>query len=522
MEEKNQNPMNLFQQLMDEGYLLPILTALIFLSLSSLSLKLVSKSTTTTLPGPPKLPIIGNLHQLGKHPHLSLFSLARKYGPLFHLQLGEISTVVLSSAAAAKEAMKTHDLALATRPEIFAAKALFYNCTDIAFAPYGPHWRNVRKLCTLQLLSAKRVQSFAFVREEEASRLAARVSGSAAAVVDLSKLLNLYANDVLCRIVFGKDFSGGGGEYEKFGFKEMLDEYQELLGGFSMGDFFPSMEFLHKLTGHRARVDLAFQRFDKLFSDVIEERERMSCREGQNRDFVDILLELQKNGDGEIPLNMDNVKAILLDMFAAGTDTTFISLDWSMTELLTHPKILQKVQSEVRNVVGAKQLVSEAHLPHLHYMKALIKEVWRLHPPAPVLLPRESMAEIAINGHTIPAKTRVFINAWAVGRDPECWENPDEFEPERFLNSEIDFRGQDFELIPFGAGRRSCPAITFGAATVEMGLAQLLHSFDWELPPRVQPHHLDMTEVFGITMHRKSPLLVVAKPHFSEFHNSHT
>lgn len=302
--------MNLLHQLTDGGYLFPILAALIFLSLiSSLSLKLVSGKT---LPGPPKLPIIGNLHQLGKHPHLSLFSLAQKYGPLFHLQLGEVSTVILSSAATAKEAMKTHDLALATRPEIFAAKTLFYNCTDIAFAPYGPHWRSVRKISTLELLSNRRVQSFAFVREEEVTRLVGRVSGG---VVDLSKVLNLYANGVLCRIVFGKDFSGGGrggGEYDEFGFKEMLDEYQELLGGFSLGDFFPSMEFLHSVTGHKARLNRAFERFDKLFSEVIEERMSRSCREGQNRDFVDILLELQRSGDGEVPLTMDNVKAILL------------------------------------------------------------------------------------------------------------------------------------------------------------------------------------------------------------------
>ncbi|KAH6772013.1 hypothetical protein C2S51_010417 [Perilla frutescens var. frutescens] len=510
--------MNLLHQLiMDEGYLLPILAATIFLSLSLLSLKHLSnqnsKCTTgrKNLPGPRKLPIIGNLHQLGKHPHLSLFSLAQKYGPIFHLQLGEISTVILSSAATAKEAMKTHDLALATRPELYAAKILFYNCTDMAFAPYGRHWRDVRKLCMLELLSTTRVQSYAFVREEEASRLAGRVAESCSAAVDLTKLLNLYANGVLCRIVFGKDFSGGG-EYEKFGFKEMLDEYQELLGGFSVGDFFPSMEFLHAVTGHKARLDRAFERFDKLFCDVIEERRRSSCREGQNRDFVDILLELENDGDGDVPLTMDNVKAILLDMFAAGTDTSFITLDWSMTELVTHPKILKKVQSEVRNVVGGKKFVSENDLPHLHYMKAVIKEVYRLHPPAPVLLPRESMAEIAINGHMIPAKTRIFINAWAIGRDTESWKNPEEFELERFLNSDIDFKGQDFELIPFGAGRRSCPAITFGSATVEIGLAQLLHSFDWELPPGIQSDDLDMTEVFGITMHRKSPLIVVAKP----------
>lgn len=190
-----------------------------------------------------------------------------------------------------------------------------------------------------------------------------------------------------------------------------------------------------------------------------------------------------------------------------------------MTELVTHPRILEKVQAEIRSIVGRKKRVSETDLPHLHYMKAVIKEIYRLHPPAPVLLPRESMEEITIGGYTIPEKTRVFINAWAVGRDPESWNNPKIFEPERFLNCDIDFKGQDFELIPFGAGRRSCPAITFGSATVELGLAQLLHSFDWELPPGIQSRDLDMTEVFGITMHRKYPLIVVAKPYFPGIKN---
>lgn len=201
------------------------------------------------------------------------------------------------------------------------------------------------------------------------------------------------------------------------------------------------------------------------------------------------------------------------DMFAAGTDTTFITLDWAMTELITNPRKMEKAQAEVRGIVGEKKFVSESDLPHLHYMKAVIKEVYRLHPPAPVLLPRESMEDIAIGGYTIPEKTRVFINAWAVGRDPKSWTNPEMFEPERFINSDIDFKGQDFELIPFGAGRRSCPAITFGSATVETGLAQLLHSFDWELPPGIRAKDLDMTEVFGITMHRKDALMAVAKPY---------
>ena len=201
-------------------------------------------------------------------------------------------------------------------------------------------------------------------------------------------------------------------------------------------------------------------------------------------------------------------------MFAAGTDTTFIVLDWAMTELILNPNVLEKVQAEVRSVLGERRVVLESDLPKLNYMKAVIKETFRLHPPAPVLVPRESIEHVRIDGYDIPAKTRVFVNAWAIGRDPETWEDPETYKPERFLDSPIDFRGQDFELIPFGAGRRICPAISFGIASVELALAQILHSFDWELPPGVSAKDLDMTEVFGITMHRKYGLEVLAKPRF--------
>ncbi|KAL0292145.1 UNVERIFIED_CONTAM: cytochrome [Sesamum calycinum] len=393
----------------------------------------------------------------------------------------------------AREAMKTNDLALATRPEIFAAKHLFYNSSDIAFSPYGAHWRNVRKVCILELLSAKRVQSYGFVREQEVAKLVQRVAESCHDSINLSKLLNMYANGVVCRVVFGKDFTGGDGEYERLGSKRCC-------------------------VRHKSRLVRAFKRFDKFFSDVIEERLNSHGRKEQ-KDFVDILLEVQQDEHADTPLTMDNVKAILLDMFAAGTDTTFITLDWAMIELVINPRVLEKVQAEVRSVVGERKYVSENDLPNLHYMKAVIKEVFRLHPPAPVLVPRESMEEITIGGLTIPEKTRVFINAWAVGRDPESWPDPERFEPERFVDSDVDFKGQNFELIPFGAGRRICPAITFGSASVAICLAQLVHSFDWELPPGIRAEDLDMTEVFGITMHRRCPLMVIAKPYIPTIKN---
>ncbi|GMY14980.1 cytochrome P450 71A1-like [Fagus crenata] len=464
-------------------------------------------------PNPPKLPIIGNLHQLGNMPHQSLQCLAEKFGPIIFLQLGEVPTVVVSSARLAKEVMKTHDLALSSRPQIFSAKHLFYDCTDVAFSPYGAYWRHIRKICTLELLSVKRVQSYSFVREEEVARLIGRIGESYPSTTNLTKMLGLYANDVLCRVAFGRDFSAGG-EYDRHGFQKMLEEYQVLLGGFSIGDFFPSMEFIHTLTGMKSRLQNTFQRFDKLFDQLLIEHQNPKREKEEHKDLVDVLLDIQQNGSDEMPLTTDNIKAIILDMFAAGTDTTFITLDWGMTELIMNPKVMERAQAEVRSIVGERRVVLESDLPQMHYIKAVIKEIFRLHPPAPVLVPRESMEDVKIDGYNIPAKTRFFVNAWAIGRDPESWENPDVFEPERFMGSTVDFKGQHYELIPFGAGRRSCPAITFGTASVELALAQLLHSFDWELPPGITAKDLDMTEVFGITMHRIADLIVIAKPCF--------
>ncbi|KAK7281972.1 hypothetical protein RIF29_10396 [Crotalaria pallida] len=471
----------------------------------------LKKRISNLPPSPPMLPFIGNLHQLGTMPHISLQNLADKYGPIIYLQLGQIPTVVVSSAKLAKEVLKTHALALASRPQLYSAKYLFYNCTDIVFSPYGAYWRHIRKICILELLSAKRVQSYSSVREEEVARLVQRVAESSCqGTTNLSKILGLYANDVLCRVAFGRDFSGKG-EFQKYGFQKLLDEYQELLGGFSVGDFFPSLEFIHSLTGMKSRLQDTSLRFDQLFDEIINEH-KASEKVEENKDLVDVLLEVQKNNSDEVPLTTDNVKAIILDMFAAGTDTTYITLDWGMTELLMNPHVMEKAQKEVRSVVGERRVVAESDLHQLQYMRAVIKEIFRLHPPVPVLVPRESMEDITIEGYKIPAKTRVFVNAWAVGRSPESWEDPNTFKPERFRGSDIDYKGQDFELIPFGAGRRSCPAITFAAAVVELALAQLLYSFDWELPPGITAKDLDLTDVFGISMHRRENLQVVAKP----------
>ncbi|KAL2346969.1 hypothetical protein Fmac_000969 [Flemingia macrophylla] len=237
-------------------------------------------------PGPPIIPIIGNLHQIGTPPHLVLQRLAQKYGPIIFLQLGQIPTVVVSSARLAKEVLKTHDLALCSRPQLFSAKYLLYNCTDIGFCPYGAYWRHVRKICILELLR------------------------SYPGTTDLSMMLGLYANDVLCRVAFGMDFSEGR-DYQRHGFQKMLDDHHELMGGFNVGDFFPSLEFLNGLTGLKSRLQDNFRRFDKLLDQILNEHMSANKVE-EHKDLVDVLLEVQKNGSDDMPLTTDNIKAVIL------------------------------------------------------------------------------------------------------------------------------------------------------------------------------------------------------------------
>jgi len=198
-------------------------------------------------------------------------------------------------------------------------------------------------------------------------------------------------------------------------------------------------------------------------------------------------------------------------MFIAGTDTISTLLEWSMTELLRHPNTMKKLKEEVSRVGNGRTHIAEEDLSDMKYLNAVVKETLRLHPSIPLLVPRESRQDIKLNaGYHIKAGTRVFINAWAIARDPTHWGQPEEFKPERFLNSSIDVKGKDFQVIPFGAGRRGCPGAVYATAVNDLVLANLVHQFNWELPGGAEG--LDMSESFGFTVHRKIPLMAIATP----------
>ncbi|RWR75967.1 LOW QUALITY PROTEIN: Cytochrome P450 71A1 [Cinnamomum micranthum f. kanehirae] len=433
-----------------------------------------------------------------------------KYGPLMLLYLGRIPTLIVSSAEMAEQIMKTHDLIFASRPSITAAKELFYGCTDVAFASYGEYWRQVRKMCVARASKHQESQLVPFNH----GRRRISHSSSTGAAVNLAELFLSLTSGSIARAALGKKYEGEGEE----GRNKSCEGVGDSAGAFSVGDYFPSLAWVDVVTGLHGKLKENSGELDRFLDQVIEHhlmRPSDGCDVGEQRDFVDVMLQVQKDSNRDIHLTRDNIKATILDMFTGGTNTSAFTLEWVMAELAKHPNVMEKAQGEVRRVLDVKANISEEHLYQLNYMKSIIKETLRLHPPIPLLIPRESTTNVMIQNLHIPPKTRVFINAYAIGRDPTSWENPEEFLPERFANNSIDFKGQDFQFIPFGAGRRGCPGLSFAITSLELALANLLYWFDWKLPQGLTEEDLDMSEAFGFTVHKKLPLYLVPKHHFS-------
>ncbi|THG20409.1 hypothetical protein TEA_004116 [Camellia sinensis var. sinensis] len=473
-------------------------------------------------PSPPKLPIVGNLHQLGLFPHRSLRSLAQKYGPLMQLHFGSVPVLIVSSAVAAQEIMKTHDLAFSSRPKTINGSKLIYDCKDVALSPYGKYWRQVRSICVVHLLSNRMVQSFQNVRKEETALMIENIknssSSSSSSLVNLTDMFVTVTNNIVCRVALGKKYSGTKGGRR---FKELLATLGELMGAFNVGDYIPWLVWMNRLNGLDAKVENISKEIDEFLEGVVEEHVDRSKRDdsysvnvgNENKhDFVDLLLQIQPENTSGSLVDRDTIKALILDMFVAGTDTKFTTMEWTMAELLKHPRIMKKLQNEVREIAKGKLNITEDDLVNMHYLKAVIKESLRIHPPV-FLVPRESIQETKVMGYDIVAGMQVFVNAWAIGRDPLSWEDPEEFRPERFLNSSIDFKGHDFEFIPFGAGRRGCPGTLFAMNVNELAFASVVHKFDLSLPDGSSGEDLDMTEAVGLIIHKKTPLIVVPTPY---------
>ncbi|CAL5392579.1 unnamed protein product [Camellia sinensis] len=414
-------------------------------------------STPKLPPGPRKLFLIGNIHQLlgSALAHHTLKKLATKFGPLMHLQLGEMSTIVVSSPEIAKEVMKTHDIVFVQRPYSFASRILSYDSQNIAFSPYGDYWRQMQKKFGRGSIESSKINE--------------------TSPINLSKKIFVLMYGVTARVAFGRETEG----QEEF--VSIVEEVADLIDGFTIVDMYPSVKLFQVISGIRGTLKKMHKRIDRILENIVNDhRERKRITEsgkGEEEDLVDVLLRIQKHGDLEFPLTDNNIKAVIL---IARSETPSTIVDWAMSEMLKNPQVMKRAQAEARSVFDKKVNVGETCLHELKYLSS--KAVNNVHLMDTTYLPRPK--SLSMLG--------------AIGQDPKYWNEAEKFDPERFLDSEIDFKGRDFEFIPFGAGRRICPAISFAIPNVELPLAQLLYNFDWKLPDGKNYEELDMEEDLGL------------------------
>ncbi|XP_074358614.1 5-OH-xanthotoxin synthase-like isoform X2 [Apium graveolens] len=428
------------------------------------------KSKLPCPPGPRGLPIIGNLHQIDvsifpQH----LWELSEQYGPIMYLKLGHLPTLVISSPEMAKQFLKTHDLNFCSRPYLFGLRKVSYDGRDVLFSPYNDYWREMRKIVTIHLFSSKRIQSFRSIREEEVFQMIKVISEKASSeeVVNLSETLAPLTITMTCRLAFGKKFD----EVNMKRFKGLLKRFQTVTAAFYFSDIFPSLRWLDRLTGSSAQLDNCFGDMDLFYQEIIDEHLNSSRPSSMDGDVIDILLQLKRDDQiSSIDFTFNNIKAIIMNIFFAGTDTTANTLIWIMTSLIKNPEVMHKAQKEVRKLMQGKEKIDEEDLQNvkLPYLEAVIKETMRLYPVA-ALIPRESLNKIVINGYEILPKTIVYVNLLAIGR-------------------------------------RICAGMYMAIATLELVLSNLLYSFDWELPPGMKKEDVDTDIGRGITLHKKNAL----------------
>ncbi|KAH6800414.1 hypothetical protein C2S52_000878 [Perilla frutescens var. hirtella] len=459
------------------------------------------------------LPVLGHLYLFKKPLHQTLAKLSQKYGPVLFLQFGSRPVLVVSSPSAVEECFTKNDVVFANRPRLLAGKILGYNYTSLVWASYGDHWRNLRRIASIEMLSAHRIQTFAEMRSNEVRSLVLRLSrrcDDGYQVVDMKSAFFETTLNVMMMMIGGKryydDDDDSGSLEERRRFKEIVTESFKLSGATNIGDFVPILRWIgmDKLEN---KLKLLQEKRDNFMQDLIDEHRQMKGSEKQrNTTLIHVLLSLQEDD----PQNYKDeiIRGMMQVMLSAGTDTSASTMEWAMSLLLNNPEALIKARAEIDHQIGHSRLVDESDLPQLPYLHGIIKETFRVCPVGPMLVPHESSSDCTVGGYRVPRGTMLLVNLWAMQSDPKLWDEPMKFKPERF----IDFEGKKegaFLLMPFGYGRRRCPGESLAIRVVGLALASLIQCFEWA---RVGQEMVDMVGAPGLTMPKAQPLMAKCRP----------
>ncbi|XP_042495785.1 geraniol 8-hydroxylase-like isoform X1 [Macadamia integrifolia] len=468
-------------------------------------------------PGPRGLPIIGNLPFLDPNLHSCFADLSKIYGPIMKVRLGRRLCIIITSPSGAREVFKDHDTIFANHDRSIVGVAATYGGVDIAFAPHGDHWRMVRKVCVRDMLNNTKLDELYELRRREVREMVHETYTNIGTAVDIGELMLQTTFSVVTSMLWGDTIKGEKRKHVVAESRQVMAKVSELFAQTNFAEFFPAIaRFDIQQIERRMKKVLSW--FDKIFDSIIDLRLEMEKMEGEGglcNDFLQVLLKLRDPADPKKPFNRTYLKAMLLDMILAGTKTVSTSMEWAMAELIKNPKVMKKAQEELKQVVGMNKVIEEYHLPDLPYLRAVVKEAIRLHTSIPLLIPRCPSQSCIVGGYMIPKGSMIFVNAWAIHRDPKYWKNPLEFSPERFLETseEFDYSGNDFRFIPLGSGRRVCVGVPLAERMLPHILGSLLHSFEWKMPDGTK---LDMSEMFGLELRLTKPLMAVPLPRLSD------
>ncbi|OIS99309.1 cytochrome p450 82c4, partial [Nicotiana attenuata] len=475
-------------------------------------------------------PFIGHLHLLsGQVPVCRTLGLmADKYGPIFQLQLGTHPALVVSSWEMVKDCFTTNDKIFASRPKMTLSK-YFYNDAVFALAPYGPYWREIRKMATLELFTNSRLEKLKHVRTSEVDCCIKELysfcnnnNNNFPTQVNLSSWFEHITCNIIIRMLAGKRFSSSVNEQsgtKEMQFKESIKKALFLGGSFVVSDVIPSLEWMD-IGGHIKAMKQTFNEVDSVFDIWLKEhiQKRKDCDnsntgDDHQSDFIDVMLSTLPEETMVSGYDRDAIiKATTLILIMTASESTAETLIWALSLLMNDRSILKIAQDELDEHVGSNRWVEESDMKNLKYLQAIVKETLRLYPPGPLAGPREAIENCYVGKYHIRKGTRLIVNLWKLQRDSSIWENPNEFKPERWFLKEhmnINFRGQSFEYIPFSSGRRMCPGLTFGTQVVHLTLARLLHGFNISMP-REEP--VDLSEGLGIALPKMKPLQPLLTP----------
>ncbi|KAK6130117.1 hypothetical protein DH2020_036133 [Rehmannia glutinosa] len=484
-----------------------LLAAYIFLEISK---RLFIKKKKKLPPGPNGLPLIGSLITIGDRAHEALANLAKTYGPLMTVKLGFINVIVVSSSEMAREIYQKHDVECIGRPIADALTAEEGYDLSLPWLPANALWKKLRKICNSHILSPQKLDSLQDLHHQVMKNLIQRVvqAREAGEAIQIGNMVFGTAVQLLSNSIFSDDVIDPSSNAMKEP-QELNANIMFYVGQPNLADYFPFLRPFD-LQGIRRNIKPSYIRLHQLIDDMIDRRIKRRTSSGSDRcgDILDVLLDYTEH-EGPESLTRQDVKLLIIEIFIGGTDTTTVTVEWAMTELLHYPTILSKVKKELSEKIIPGKAVQEQDLPRLPYLNAVIKETMRFHPTAPFLLPRRAEQDVEIQGYTIPKHTRIWINFWSIARDAAYWNEPTSFIPERFLNSDIDFRGRDYSFTPFGGGRRICPGVNLAVRMVSLILATLVQNFDWKLPGGMAPEDMDITDIFGVTLRKAQPLSAI-------------